>query len=581
MQALQRRSWPRSLLASLALCLALPCAAQSSDSYAARAQATAHAMLNDLSKRRRVAKLFPNHQSVFHGVQERFVNTSAGNLTFLVRDLVAVSAMPIVAGRVYDSALEKDEDFGPGWKLTLREEAIVRGDRLDFTDAGNSVYSFVIDGAAIKPVHPAATPVRSGEIAGATVVLRSHGLTRRFKKIDGVHRLTEASHATGWLRLKYRNGRIESAATANAEVRFERRADGRIVAARDSLGRSASYAYDAAGRLETVTDLAGAIWRHRYSAGGLEALEDPRGNNVLHVDYDRAGRVSWIEAQGTKSSFRYRRNKTRAVDGLNRTTEFHHAKSGATEGVESAAGIFSQLAFDAAGRPAEVRRDGARVATMEYDAEGRLASLHGPDGVTRFAHGAHGLLQAAGAQTARYRYDAAGRPTSASDAAGQRGYAYDASGFPARVEIDAWKTTLAHDANGQTTRVARDGRTVLEHDYAANGRVASIVHDGGALTAAYQYDQRGLRESASYGAACDRPCATTPPATWRATCWRRPAASKARSTNSATPTSCCASATAATSRGRTLPSATTRRFASSPWTPAPGTPPPPTTRWIG
>lgn len=75
-------------------------ATEAPEDYGARAEAKAQALLKDLSSRRRVAKLFHNHQSMFQGVQERLVNTSSGNLTFLVRDLVAVGGMPIVAGRV-------------------------------------------------------------------------------------------------------------------------------------------------------------------------------------------------------------------------------------------------------------------------------------------------------------------------------------------------------------------------------------------------------------------------------------------------------------------------------------------------
>ena len=438
---------------------------------------------------------------MFHGVQERFVNTSTGNLTFLVRDLVAVGAMPIVAGRVYDSALEKSDDFGPGWKLTLREEIVRSGSRLAFTDASNSTYALEIDGSAVKPVHVASTPVRSGELiaGGNAIVLRSPGLTRRFDAIDGVYRLVQAAHASGSVRLGYRNGLIENATSNTATVRFERRADGRIVAVRDNLGRTAAYAYDDAGRLVDAQDLAGAIWRYRYAAGGLAAVADPRGRTTLHATYDAQGRVSWIEAQGGKSAFAYRQTTTRAVDGLSRTTVFHRSKPGITEGVASPTGAFSQLAFDAAGRPVEVLRDGVKVASLGYDAEGRLASMRHANGATRFAHGAHGLSRAAGAETASYGYDADGRLLSAADADGRRSYGYDAAGFPSRIEIDTWKTTLGHDANGQTTRVSRAGRTLVEYAYRPDGRVASIAHGDKAGTAAYAYDRRGLRETASYG----------------------------------------------------------------------------------
>ena len=132
----------------------------------------------------------------------------------------------------------------------------------------------------------------------------------------------------------------------------------------------------------------------------MEAIDDPRGTTILHAVYDAAGRVSWVEVQGGKSAFAYQDTTTRVVDGLNRTTVFHHAKSGptagVTDGVESPSGTFSQLSFDAAGRPVEVLRDGTRIASMAYDAEGRPISLRAADGMTRSAYGAHGLREATG-----------------------------------------------------------------------------------------------------------------------------------------------------------------------------------------
>lgn len=341
--------------------------------------------------------------------------------------------------------------------------------------------------------------MQSGEIAGDAIVLRSPGLTRRFELIDGVYRLAEASHATGWVRLTYRNGLIERAASASATVDFRRRADGRIVSAQDALGRSATYAYDGAGRLASHKDLAGATWHYGYTAAGLVTLTDPRGKTVLHATYDAAGRVSWIEVQGRKSAFSYSDKTTRAVDGLNRTTVFHHTKSGVTEAVESPTGTFSQLAFDAAARPTTVLRDGTNVATLSYYTEGTLASIGAAGQTTHFAHDSHGLTRAAGAETARYGYDAVGRLSYATDAGGVRTYAYDAAGFPSRVELGQWKTVLRHDAQGQTTELSRQGQTLVKYAYRTDGSVESITHGGNGGTATFVYDRRGLRERASYG----------------------------------------------------------------------------------
>ena len=408
---------------------------------------------------------------------------------------------------MYDSALRKDDDFGPGWKLTLREEITRSGDRLAFTDASNSTYALEIDASAVKPVHPASTPVWSGEIleGGDAIVLRSLDLTRRFEDMRGVYRLVEARNRYGSVRLTYRDdGRIESAASKTARLRFERRADGRVTAVRDEHGRSVVYKYNSRDRLARARDLAGARWRYRYADGRITSMEDPRGKVILHAVYDAAGRVSWIEVQGEKSAFAYRGTTTRAVDGIGRITVFHRAKSGATAGVESPLGTFSQLAFDAAGRPAQVLRDGGEVASLGYSAEGRLASLRRPAGETRFAHGARGLSRVVGAETAKYGYDRAGRLVAATDAGGVRGYDYDAGGFPSRIEIDDWKTAVRHNAQGQTTRVARSGRTLVEYVYQPDGRVASIKHSGEpGTTADYRYDMRGLRATASYSSGAD------------------------------------------------------------------------------
>lgn len=95
----------RCVACSAALVIVVSAAGQAPENtsppaFQATVETKARAFLNELSTRRRVTTLFENRQSPFRGVQENFVNTSAGNLTFLVRDLVRVGGMPIVTGRV-------------------------------------------------------------------------------------------------------------------------------------------------------------------------------------------------------------------------------------------------------------------------------------------------------------------------------------------------------------------------------------------------------------------------------------------------------------------------------------------------
>ncbi len=159
-------------------------AATADTDFHAVADAKTRAFLNDLSSRRRVTTLFPNRQHQRDGVQIHFVNTSRGNLTFLRRDLVRVDRMPIVAGRVYDSSMADQGDFGPGWKFALDERIEDGGSgELVYTEASGASHRLNVAGAAITPAHPASAPIRSGRFDGASIVLLGGGLERRFDRI--------------------------------------------------------------------------------------------------------------------------------------------------------------------------------------------------------------------------------------------------------------------------------------------------------------------------------------------------------------------------------------------------------------
>lgn len=101
-----------------------------SDEFDRLAEQKTTSFLSELSARRRVTTLLENRQSAFHGVQENFVNTSVGNLTFLVRDLVRVGGMPIVMGRVYDSTISAAHDGGGRFRSGLAPRS-PRGDHQD------------------------------------------------------------------------------------------------------------------------------------------------------------------------------------------------------------------------------------------------------------------------------------------------------------------------------------------------------------------------------------------------------------------------------------------------------------------
>ena len=465
------------------------------------ARDNARGFLNDLSARRRTTTMFPNPQSVFAGVQESFVNTSTGALTFLVRDLVRVGGMPIVMGRVYDSTLTDGADFGPGWKPTVVEELRRDGSRLLYTDASNAVHELEISGDAVVPLSPATAPVAAGSIrtsgggVGIVVLESSDGMLRRFKQDGEVWRLVHVRHGRGWVRLGWRRGALAEVTSDRGRMHIARRDDGRIVSITDDLDRIVGYAYDADGRLTGVTDVAGGSWRIGHVAGGLSSVTDPRGKVVFAAQWTD-GRVHRIRALHETTDFRYAGAATTATNLLGWSTVYRHTDSGITESITDRTGATTGVAFDAGHRPVTVTRDGVTLARIGYDAEGRLASLWRPEGETAFTNSRRGVTMATGAWTARYRY-ADRRIVYAKDHRGERTYRYAEDGSLAGATIDGIDAALRTGTDGTVAEVSRDGRTLAAYAYTGAGRVSSIDYGGG-RTAAFEYDARGLRTAADY-----------------------------------------------------------------------------------
>ena len=465
--------------------------------------------LNDLSTRRRTTTFFPNPQPVFAGVQESFVNTSTGALTFLVRDLVRIGGMPIVMGRVYDSTLAEGADFGPGWKLTVVEEVRQDGSQLTFTDASNAVHRLDVSGDTVAPASPATAPVVSGSTrttdgeVGIVVLESADGMLRRFKQDGEVWRLVHVRHDRGWVRLDWRRGALVEVTSDAGWVRISRRDDGRISSIIDDVGRTVSYSYDSDGRLAGVVDLAGGQWRMGYAGGGqLSSITDPRTKVVLAAAWTDA-RVSRLRALHETTDFAYADAATTATNLLGWATVYRRVDSGITTSITDRTGATTEVGFDADHRPVTVTRDSTTIARIGYDDEGRLATLWRPAGETTFTTNNRGeVTVATGAWTARYRYDER-RIAHASDGGGVRDYRYAEDGSLAGATVDGVETAVRANADGTLAEISRAGSSLAAYGYVPGGRVSSINY-GEERTATFAYDARGLRTSASYAYGTDR-----------------------------------------------------------------------------
>ena len=466
------------------------------------ARENAHGFLNDLSARRRTTTFFQNRQSAFAGVQENFVNTSTGALTFLVRDLVRSGGMPIVMGRIYDSKLTDGPDFGPGWKLSVIEEVRREDASFVYRDASNAHFVLNVSGSDLVPAVPAITPVVSGSTrttgdgVGIVVLESADGTLRRFKEDGDVWRLVHVRHDRGWVRLEWRRGMLAEVTSDRGWVRIRRLADGRVGSMMDDLGRTVAYSYDAEGRLGGVTDLAGGAWTFAYSGDALASVTDPRVKVVLASSWN-GNRIRRIRVLHETTDFRYAGNSTTATNLLGWSTVYRYGDSGLTESITDRMGTTTELAFDTERRPTTVTRDGVMVARLGYHADGCLKSLRRTEGNTRFTCSRRGVTVAEGAWTARYRFSER-RVVESNDDAGRRAYRYADDGSLAGVTVDGLDTELRASPDGVIAEVFRNGRPMVSYAYTAGGRVSSIDY-GEQRSASFSYDRRGLRTSAQYG----------------------------------------------------------------------------------
>ena len=463
--------------------------------------------LNELSARRRVTTFFPNFQSPQLGVQENFVNTSEGNLTFLIRDLVVLESMPVVIGRVYDSRIRKDSDFGPGWKLSMREEVYIDGSTLIFVDASNSEYEFSLQHTSIVPANPALSPVVEGSLESDSdhgnqrLVLRSQDLVRQFQLIGDRYRLVRIDNGTSSISIEYSGELIERVLSGQTEIAIHRRSNNQIDSITDNHGRSVQFTYNDDGSLAQVDDRSRATWKFAYqmgSVGLLEKVVDPRGETVLEASYSKNRLTTRVQVLEQTHSFEYRQSITVMEDELRRTTTFEKEKNGLTSGVVNAMGDAVRVSFDDSFRPVELTRNSTKVAAIFYDTSGRVQMIETKTGSTRFGNGKHGVVTVYGDARANYKYDREGRVVSANDKFGKRNYEY--SNGETKVSVFANKShiDLILSERGVISDILQGQRSSVKLTYDAIGRVDSMTSSNFA-NVSYSYDERGLRNDISYG----------------------------------------------------------------------------------
>ncbi len=478
--------------------------------------------LSEFSARRRLTTFFTNEQSPFYGAQINFVNVGKGNFTFLNRDLVRVDRMPIVLGRVYDSANNDRTDFGPGWKLTVAEEIRREGNIFRYTDSGNSEFVLTKKSGSLISDYPSLTGIEAGMIEAGMeegtihsrwIALRfTSGLTKVFERIGDSYKLVKVSNKNGGgIKLNYESRSLQSITSQNrGQVILHRNRDGLITSATDDHGRSVQFTYDKKGRLAEFTDLGGGEWAYGYDEeNNLVSVIDPRGSTILNATYIN-GKTIEARILHDQMSFEYSKGNTRVSNSLNQEAVFWQHVSGLTEIAKGFGGDTTAIILDTDLKPLSLDYNGSTVADFVYS-DARLSQMvrrYNSDSVTEqytYEKGQLSTVIRDDLVVAAYSYDNQGRLSGAVDDNGTRAYHYHNDGRIKSIISDGELYEVKTSLHGQIEQVGSDDSPWIGINYNPQGTVSRIdrTFSGQNMPLRFEYDERGFRIKANFNESGD------------------------------------------------------------------------------
>ncbi|MEL6949822.1 MAG: DUF6531 domain-containing protein [Pseudomonadota bacterium] len=471
-------------------------------------------MVNEVSSRRQTKKIFHNWQNPYEGVQVGHTNLATGHLTFFVRDAVAIDKMPVVIGRVFDSRVASNGDFGPNWKLSLTESLYVdrRSGQVVFHDATGSSYNLLRggDGTFRTESGVQIEATLSGRIATVT----SGSLTRRFVlSSDKTYTLREVESSNGGkISLSYRRGRLRSISNERGLVaRIARNPTGQISGISGPRIGALSYEYDASGLLIGVSAQVEddrRTWAFLYnSSRHLEQVIAPDGSTVADFEFDVQGRVTRSNVQGRLFEYSFSGSTTRVTNAIGQTARFEVVSNGDWT-ITGFGGLSVTVQFGPTGKPIGLVAPDTELFSFEYDRAGRLSGVNkmfGTQSSTSLVYTDDSRLTSIerdGTSLASFSYHDSGLLAQASDSRGTRSYQWGRQGGVTGIENRGGETVLRRNPRGLITSIESWSGQSVELSYSASGRAKSIVFSDGSR-ADYTYDSYGFREQSSYSNGVD------------------------------------------------------------------------------
>ncbi len=314
-------------------------------------------------------------------------------------------------------------------------------------------------------------------------------------------------------------------------------ADGHKTSVTTPNGHATTYTYDANGNLTSVTTPSGGETTYTYDADNRKVTSvDPRGNvtggdpadYTTTYAYDAAGRLTSVtDALGDSTSYAYDAagNKTSVTDLDGHTTTTAYNADNQPVSVTTPTGAETTYAYDDAGNLTARTDANGHTTTYAYDADNRPTSLTTPNGdETTYAYDADGnttttvtgignvsgadpatgtisatynnldeltgLAYGDGSHSVSYSYDPAGNLTEMADGTGTTTYTYDPANQVTQVTNPETQTfDYTYDPDGNITATSYPNGTNVSSTYNDDDQLAS-VSSGGATTG-FAYDAAG------------------------------------------------------------------------------------------
>ncbi|MEY2471928.1 MAG: hypothetical protein QOK28_1257 [Actinomycetota bacterium] len=453
--------------------------------------------------------------------------TTATNATFRAED-----------GAQLGFTLQPDGSYvsDPGVLSTLKSVAggytVTRLDGVVYAFDTNGILTNIRDltGKGVTLAHASGLLSSATDAAGRTATFTySSGLLTRLALSDGRHidytytagQLTGVTDVRGKT-TTYRYdtaGRLDKETDPNGHTVVENvyDANGRVTDQYDPLGKHTTFAWDPATQTSTMTDAVGATWIDHYDDNVIIDSVEPSGTTTVTHDanvnpsiltdkrgfvcaatYDDAGNLLALTAPASVGGF----TQTWVYDSKNNPTSYTDGRGNTTT-----------YAYDSAGRLITTTLPGSVTQTITYDSAGNVATATDADGhTTTYTYDAAGdrtSATTAGGNKTTYAYDTAGRvlttvdprgnATGASPANFTTTYTYDAGGHGLTATDPLGETTThTYDAAGNLASTTDPlGKTTTYAYDAANELIVTRAPDGS--TTQTSYDDRGLVASSTTG----------------------------------------------------------------------------------